>query len=128
LRVGSLPESGPEAGGPRGLEGLLRLEKVFGRVQSPWLPASGNETYEIVRRRLFQPLDPDGERARDETIKAFADLYRRNAAEFPPDAKEPRYTELLRLSYLEPARRISRQGTAGARSRRGDRRCAARGC
>jgi uncharacterized protein len=99
LIVGSLPESGPEAGGPRGLEALLRLEKVFGRVQSAWLPASGNETYEIVRRRLFQPLDPDGERARDETIKAFADLYRRNAAEFPPEAKEPRYTELLRLSY-----------------------------
>jgi predicted AAA+ superfamily ATPase len=47
LIVGSLPESGPEAGGPRGLGALLRLEKVFGRVQSPWLPASGNETYEI---------------------------------------------------------------------------------
>jgi hypothetical protein len=97
--VGSLPESGPEAGGPRGREALLRLEKVFGRVQSAWLPASGNETYEIVRRRLFQPLDADGERARDETVKGFADLYRRNAAEFPTQTKEPRYTELLRLSY-----------------------------
>ena len=99
LIVGSLIESGPEAGGPRGLEALVRLEKVFGRVQSAWLPASGNETYEIVRRRLFQPLDADGERARDETVKAFADLYRRNPAEFPPEAKEPRYAELLRLSY-----------------------------
>jgi uncharacterized protein len=77
----------------------VRLEKVFGRVQSAWLPASGDETYEIVRRRLFQPLDADGERARDETVKAFADLYRRNSAEFPPEAKEPRYTELLRLPY-----------------------------
>jgi len=54
LIVGSLVESGPEAGGTRGLEALVRLEKVFGRVQSAWLPASGNETYEIVRRRLFQ--------------------------------------------------------------------------
>ena len=97
--VGSLPESGPEAGGARGLEALLRLEKVFGRVQSAWLPASGNETYEIVRRRLFQPLDSDGERAREDTVKAFAEMYRRNAAEFPPEAKDPRYTELLRLSY-----------------------------
>jgi hypothetical protein len=99
LIVGSLPESDAEAGGARGREALLRLEKVFGRVQSPWLPASGNETYEIVRRRLFQPLDADGERARDETVKAFADLYRRNPAEFPPEAREARYTELLRLSY-----------------------------
>ena len=99
LVVGSLPESDAEAGGARGREALLRLEKVFGRVQSPWLPASGNETYEIVRRRLFQALDAEGERARDETVKAFADLYRRNPAEFPPEARETRYTELLRLSY-----------------------------
>lgn len=54
---------------------------------------------EIIRRRLFQPLDADGEKARDETVKAFADMYRKNAAEFPPEAKEKRYEELLRLSY-----------------------------
>jgi predicted AAA+ superfamily ATPase len=99
LIVGSLPESDAEAGGARGREALLRLEKVFGRVQSPWLPASGNETYEIVCRRLFQALDAEGERARDETVKSFADLYRRNPAEFPPEAREASYTELLRLSY-----------------------------
>jgi hypothetical protein len=68
-------------------------------VQSAWLPASGDETYEIIRRRLFQTLDADGERAREETVKAFADMYRRNPAEFPPQAKEARYAELLRLSY-----------------------------
>lgn len=99
LIIGSLPESDAEAGGPRGREALLRLEKVFGRVQSAWLPASGDETYEIIRRRLFQPLDPEGERSRDDTVKAFAELYRRNPAEFPPEAKEARYAELLRLSY-----------------------------
>ncbi|MBI5313198.1 MAG: DUF499 domain-containing protein [Methylocystis sp.] len=99
LIVGSLPESNAEAGGSRGVEALLRLEKVFGRVQSAWLPASGDETYEIIRRRLFQPLDADGEKARDETVKAFHELYKKNAAEFPPDAREVRYLELLRLSY-----------------------------
>jgi hypothetical protein len=99
LIVGSLPESDSEAGGPRGKEALLRLEKVFGRVQSAWLPASGNETYEIIRRRLFQQLDAEGERARDETVRAFSELYRKNPAEFPPEAKEARYQELLRLSY-----------------------------
>ena len=99
LIVGSLPESDAEAGGERGKAALRRLEKVFGRVQSPWLPASGDETYEIIRRRLFQPLDADGEKAREETVKAFHDLYRKNPAEFPPEAKEKRYEELLRLSY-----------------------------
>ena len=99
LIIGSLPESDAEAGGVKGKEALLRLEKVFGRMQSAWLPASGDETYEIIRRRLFQALDADGERARDETVKAFHDFYRKNPAEFPPEAKEGRYHELLRLSY-----------------------------
>ena len=80
LIVGSLPESDAEAGGEKGKEALLRLEKIFGRVQSPWLPASGDETYEIIRRRLFQPLDADGERAREETVKAFHDLYKKNSS------------------------------------------------
>ncbi|MBY5703004.1 ATP-binding protein [Rhizobium leguminosarum] len=99
LIVGSLPESKAEAGGERGERALLRLEVVFGRVQSPWLPASGDETYEIIRRRLFQSLDTEGEKAREETVKAFYNLYKSNAAEFPPAAKEARYLELLRLSY-----------------------------
>ena len=65
---------------------------MFGRVQSPWMPASGDETYEIIRCRLFQTLDSDGERARDETIKAFHDRYKdkKNAADFPPEAREGR--------------------------------------
>lgn len=99
LVIGSLPESAVEAGGTEGAQALQRLQSVFGRVHSPWLPASGDETYEIIRRRLFQALDPEGERVRDETVKAFHDLYRKNAAEFPPEAKEQRYQDLLRLSY-----------------------------
>lgn len=99
LVVGSLPESNAEAGGDKGVQALRRLQAVFGRVHSSWLPASGNETYEIIRRRLFQPLDAEGERARDEVSKAFHDLYKKNPAEFPPEAKEARYLELLRLSY-----------------------------
>jgi uncharacterized protein len=99
LVVGSLIESQSEAGGPKGVQALLRLERVFGRVQSSWQPAAGFETYEIIRRRMFQTLDADGERDREETIKAFHDFYRKNAAEFPPEAKDTRYLELLRVSY-----------------------------
>jgi hypothetical protein len=33
------------------------LTMPFGRVQSPWMTASGDETYEIIRRRLFQALE-----------------------------------------------------------------------
>ena len=58
--VGSLPESGTEVGDEQGHDALRRLEKIFGRVQSAWTPASGIETFEIVRRRLFQPLGRSG--------------------------------------------------------------------
>ena len=89
-----------EAGGEKGVEALQRLEKVFGRVQSPWMPASGDETYEIIRRRLFQTLDSDGEtRARRDDQGVPRPLQERNAAEFPPEARESRYYDLLRMSY-----------------------------
>lgn len=99
LIVGSLPESDLEAGGDKGVQALRRLQAVFGRVHSTWLPAAGNETYEIIRRRLFQAFDSEGEKAREETAKAFHELYKKNPAEFPPEAKEARYFDLLRLSY-----------------------------
>lgn len=99
LVVGSLPESDIEAGGDKGVQALRRLQAVFGRVHSNWLPAQGDETYEIIRRRLFQQLDTEGEKARDQTVKAFHELYRKNPAEFPPEARETRYLELLRVSY-----------------------------
>ena len=97
--VGSLPESGTEVGDEQGHDALRRLEKIFGRVQSAWTPASGIETFEIVRRRLFQPLDEAGERARDETIQAFRRLYRDNRADFPAEVREAAYEELMRRAY-----------------------------
>jgi len=97
--VGSLPESGVEVGEERGVDALRRLEKLFGRIQSAWTPASGMETFEIVRRRLFQPLDDEGEKARDATVQAFAKLYRDNASDFPPEAKERAYREEMRRAY-----------------------------
>ena len=97
--VGSLPESGAEVGDEQGIDALRRLEKIFGRVQSAWTPASGIETFEIVRRRLFQPLDSTGEKARDETIKAFRKLYRDNKADFPAEVGEAAYEGQMRRAW-----------------------------
>lgn len=97
--VGSLPESGAEVGDEQGMDALRRLEKIFGRVQSAWTPASGIETFEIVRRRLFQPLDEAGEKARDETIRAFRKLYRDNRADFPAEVREKAYEEEMRRAW-----------------------------
>ena len=97
--VGSLPESGAEVGDEQGRDALRRLEKIFGRVQSAWTPASGIETFEIVRRRLFQPLDEAGVKARDDTVRAFRRLYRENRADFPAETREAAYEEQMRRAY-----------------------------
>ena len=97
--VGSLPESGAEVGDQQGRDALQRLEKIFGRVQSAWTPASGIETFEIIRRRLFQPLDEAGEKARDATIRAFRKLYRDHRADFPPEVREAAYEEEMRRAW-----------------------------
>lgn len=97
--VGSLPESRMEVGDERGVDALRRLEKLFGRVQSAWTPAQDLETFEIVRRRLFQPLDEEGEKARDAAVKAFAQYYHSHKADLPPEATEPAYREQMKRAY-----------------------------
>src|SRR5690554_1940667 len=43
-----------EVGGERGRAALDRLRNAVGRVESSWRPASPEESFEIVRRRLFE--------------------------------------------------------------------------
>lgn len=88
-----------EVGGVGGREALVRLRKVIGRVGSSWRPASAEESFEIVRRRLFKPLDDEAIQARDTVIQAFGDYYRRQAAELPEEVRSPRYLEQMRRAY-----------------------------
>jgi Protein of unknown function (DUF499)/Swt1-like HEPN len=100
LIVGSLPESDIEAGGgEKGLDTLRRLEKLFGRTQSSWQPAQGSETYAVIRRRLFQELDDNGEKARKRTVEAFRKIYRDNKGDFPAGTAEKDYEEKLLEAY-----------------------------
>jgi hypothetical protein len=39
------------------LEALASLRNVVSRVAAAWRPANADESLEIVRRRLFQPMD-----------------------------------------------------------------------
>jgi predicted AAA+ superfamily ATPase len=89
-----------EVGGTRGREALDRLRNVVGRIESSWRPASAEEGFEIVRRRLFQPLaDPAQFRDRDVVARAFADFYRTQQAEFPPECRENDYEKRIRAAY-----------------------------
>jgi predicted AAA+ superfamily ATPase len=89
-----------EVGGIRGREALERLRNVVGRVESSWRPATAEEGFEIVRRRLFEPLSgPEAFKQRDVTARAFADLYRAQSAEFPPECKGVDYEKRIQGAY-----------------------------
>ena len=75
LLVAALPASQIEVGGEGGQEALVRLKQTFSRVESSWRPASQEESYEIVRRRLFKDIPGDRFHHRDNTLKQFAKLY-----------------------------------------------------
>ncbi|MDZ7753027.1 MAG: Swt1 family HEPN domain-containing protein [Gammaproteobacteria bacterium] len=89
-----------EVGGARGREALDRLRNVVGRVESSWRPASAEEGFEIVRRRLFEPLvDPAHFKDRDVVARAFADLYRTQHQEFPAECRDSDYEKRIRAAY-----------------------------
>ncbi|MCE7937169.1 MAG: ATP-binding protein [Chloroflexi bacterium CFX6] len=89
-----------EVGGQRGKEALGRLQHVVGRLETSWRPASAEESFEIVRRRLFEPLvEPAQFKDRDVVARAFYDLYRSQAQEFPPECREADYERRLQAAY-----------------------------
>ncbi len=89
-----------EVGGLRGRAALARLKNVIGRVESSWTPASTEEGFEIVRRRLFEPLSEREQfTARDNVARTFADFYRVQQQEFPPECRDADYERRLRAAY-----------------------------
>lgn len=89
-----------EVGGERGRAALDRLRNVIGRVETSWRPASAEESFEIVRRRLFEPLVEQSQYvARDTVAKAFFDLYSTQGAEFPPECRNSDYEKRLKAAY-----------------------------
>jgi predicted AAA+ superfamily ATPase len=89
-----------EVGGQRGREALERLRNVIGRVEAAWQPASAEEGFEIVRRRLFEPISEDVQfKSRNIVARAFSDLYRNQAQEFPDECKETEYRERIEAAY-----------------------------
>ncbi len=79
---------------------LRLVARAVRRVDSPWTPATPTEGYEIVRRRLFEPItEQDAIAARAATVKAFQDMYSKNVADFPNGCGERAYAELMTSCY-----------------------------
>ncbi|URD48439.1 Swt1 family HEPN domain-containing protein [Chroococcidiopsis sp. CCNUC1] len=100
LLVASIPASDNEIGGDQGLAALDRLKNAIGRVESPWRPASADESFEIVRRRLFQPIaEQTAFVARDAVVRAFGEMYQAQSQEFPSECREASYKRRLENAY-----------------------------
>jgi predicted AAA+ superfamily ATPase len=97
ILLGSLPESDVEAGSQRGVAALRALEKTFGRIQALWKPVAIEEAFEIVRRRLFEPMRD--EKARESVCRAFAEAYIAEGAKLPTETQEGRYYDRLLQAY-----------------------------
>lgn len=95
--VASLPASDIEKGGEYGEIALERIENVFSRVEARWKPASETESFEIVRRRLFQDLTDFS--SRDAVCRAFSEMYQENRGDFPQECRELDYEERMKSTY-----------------------------
>ncbi|MCY4135752.1 MAG: DUF499 domain-containing protein [bacterium] len=95
----SIPASDVEVGAERGRTALEKLKNVVTRKAAQWQPASPDESFEIVRRRLFDPVPSEMARVRDGVIRAYCDMYRDQAKEFPSGVGEADYRKRMELSY-----------------------------
>ncbi|MFM9087078.1 MAG: ATP-binding protein, partial [Cyanobium sp.] len=96
----SVPQSRNEIGGSDGETACDGLKNVVTRLAYQWRPASGTESFVIVRRRLFEPITTkEGGAHRDAVVRAFTDQYAANKADFPSEVRESGYRDLLTSAY-----------------------------
>ena len=98
-RDGQSSGSALEVGGPNGQEALQRLQNVVRRVADQWRPANAQESFEIVRRRLF--VEPDASAVSDISAVArqFVNFYAQHAGEFPRESSDISYEARIRAAY-----------------------------
>jgi hypothetical protein len=96
--LASLPDSnlGSDLGGDKGRQALAIAEKYFGRVHAIWKPVTAQESFGVVRRRLFQSIDQSAAR---EVVNHWASWYLQNQSTFPPEVRESGYREKLEMCY-----------------------------
>jgi predicted AAA+ superfamily ATPase len=97
--TGDVDASALEVGGPHGQEALRKLQNVVRRVADQWRPASAQESFEIVRRRLFE--EPSGQARTDiaAVARRFTQFYAEHRGDFPSHCPEPAYEKRIRDAY-----------------------------
>jgi len=77
-----------EIGGDDGQLALARLQNVIGRSDDQWRPSRKDESFEIVKRRLFKDPDPESQSSILVTARLFAEMYQdpKYSTSFPREA------------------------------------------
>jgi hypothetical protein len=100
--VATLPASHLEVASTElGQQILDRLERRFKRLAADVQPISDEELeiYEVVRRRLFEPLEEGMEEERRRTIEAYWQLYQAHRNELPPETTRGGYRDRMLKAY-----------------------------
>ncbi|WP_131813959.1 DUF499 domain-containing protein, partial [Mycolicibacter kumamotonensis] len=88
-----------EVGGENGREALRRLQNIVRRVAEQWKAANAEESFEIVRRRLFTAPDGQALAQINATAAAVVKFYRDHHGEFPSEASDNAYLDRIKATY-----------------------------
>ncbi|WP_328789785.1 DUF499 domain-containing protein [Streptomyces sp. NBC_00273] len=88
-----------EIGGLHGKAALKRLQNIVRRVAYPWQAATPQESFEIVRRRLFEETDAEGKAEIGAVARQFVEFYRSKHGEFPRECSEGAYEDRIKAAY-----------------------------
>ena len=99
LGGGESESSALEIGGAHGRHALERLQNVVSRTAYEWRAASAQESFEIVRRRLFRTPDGDTAVRIAAVAKGFSAFYQSHSREFPRETSDPAYAKRIQAAY-----------------------------
>ncbi len=88
-----------EVGGENGHRALAALQNVVRRKADQWRPSTRDESFEIVRKRLFEEPDAEAQEQIALTARRFVDMYRKDPKLYPSDVTGVDYEKRIRASY-----------------------------
>ncbi|MFF8957731.1 DUF499 domain-containing protein [Streptomyces sp. NPDC014894] len=88
-----------EIGGEAGQLALARLQSVIHRKADSWRPASSDESFEIVRRRLFEAPTGEVQAEVNKAARLFSQFYATYKRDFPAGADGTEYERRIKSTY-----------------------------
>jgi hypothetical protein len=98
MMIVTLPSSYLEDYGETKEEGLARLNKIFGRVESIETPVQGEEVYAVIRRRLFE-VEGLRRAEMNEVIYRYTQAYGQHGGDLPVKVRNVEFKNKMELAY-----------------------------